>query len=98
MPVCDCCRRDKPDVKIRVGLRGVDNRRKNAARPFHCPLCNDWWTGRFGSAEQRWLLHQIMQASAYRIDRLSAPEKELLQTLAVVGREFTLKLGAARDA
>ena len=33
-----------------------------------------------------------MQASAYRIDRLSAPEKELLQTLAVVGREFTLKL------
>ena len=33
MPVCDCCRRDKPDVKIRVGLRGIDNRGKNTARP-----------------------------------------------------------------
>jgi tetratricopeptide (TPR) repeat protein len=29
---------------------------------------------------------------ASRIDRLSAPEKQLLQTLAVLGREFTLKL------
>ena len=68
MPVCDCCRRDKPDVKIRVGLRGVDNRGKNTARPFHGPLCNDCLarTGRFGSAEQRWLLHQIMLASALK--------------------------------
>ncbi len=68
MPVCDCCRRDKPDVKIRVRLRGVDNRGKNTAKPFHGSLSNDCLTriGRFGSAEQRWLLHQIMQASAYR--------------------------------
>src|SRR5207249_3283681 len=29
---------------------------------------------------------------ASRIDRLSAPEKELLQTLAVLGREFPLNL------
>jgi hypothetical protein len=26
MPVSECCRRDKPDLKIRVGLRVVDNR------------------------------------------------------------------------
>ena len=31
MPVSDCCRRDKPDLTIRVGLRVVDNRGKE-----HC--------------------------------------------------------------
>jgi tetratricopeptide (TPR) repeat protein len=34
----------------------------------------------------------VQAVLASRIDRLSAPEKELLQTLAVLGREFTLKL------
>jgi hypothetical protein len=63
MPVCDCCRRDKLDVKIRAGLHGADNRGKSTARPFYGPLCNDCLarTSRFGSPEQRWLLRQIMQ-------------------------------------
>ena len=39
---------------------------------------------------------QAMLAS--RIDRLPAEEKELLQTLAVLGREFRVRAGAARDA
>jgi hypothetical protein len=62
MAVCDCCGRDKSDVKIRVDLRGVDHRGYRTAKPFHGPLCNDCLakTGRFRSAEQRWLLHQIM--------------------------------------
>ena len=34
----------------------------------------------------------VQAVLASRIDHLSAPEKELLQTLAVLGREFTLKL------
>jgi predicted ATPase len=34
----------------------------------------------------------VQAVLASRIDRLSAPEKELLQTLAVLGREFTLSL------
>ena len=34
----------------------------------------------------------VQAVLASRIDRLSAPEKDLLQTLAVLGREFTLKL------
>jgi predicted ATPase len=33
---------------------------------------------------------------ASRIDRLPPDEKELLQTLAVIGREFALSLGQAR--
>ena len=35
---------------------------------------------------------------ASRIDRLPAAEKELLQTLAVLGREFSLGPDQARDA
>ncbi len=35
---------------------------------------------------------------ASRIDRLPPDEKELLQTLAVMGREFPLGAGQARDA
>ena len=63
MPACDCCHRDKPDVKIRAGLRGIDRRGNSTARPFHGPLCNDCLalTSRLGSPEQRWLLRQIMQ-------------------------------------
>jgi hypothetical protein len=63
MPVSDCYHRDKPDVKIQVGLRGVDNRGKEHCETFHGPLCNNYVarTGRFGSAEPRWMLHQIMQ-------------------------------------
>ena len=63
MAACDCCGKDKPDVKIRVGLRGVPSRGNVTATPFHGPLCNDCLarTGQFGSAEQRWLLHQIIQ-------------------------------------
>jgi class 3 adenylate cyclase/tetratricopeptide (TPR) repeat protein len=34
----------------------------------------------------------VQAVLASRIDRLSAPEKELLQTLAVLGREFSLRL------
>jgi hypothetical protein len=34
----------------------------------------------------------VQAVLASRIDHLSAPEKELLQTVAVLGREFTLKL------
>jgi len=66
MAVCDCCRRDKPDVKIRVGLRGTDGRGNSTAKPFHGPLCNDCLAGtnRFGSGEQRWLFRQIVQKSA----------------------------------
>ena len=65
MAACDCCGKDKPDVKIRVDLRGVDHRGSITAKPFHGPLCNDCLarTGRFGSAEQRWLLHQIIQGA-----------------------------------
>jgi hypothetical protein len=67
MPGVRLLPRDRPDVKIRVRLRDVDNRGKNTARPFHGPLCNDCLarTDRFGSAEQRWLLYH-MQASEYR--------------------------------
>jgi predicted ATPase len=35
---------------------------------------------------------------AARIDRLPAEEKELLQTLAVLGREFPFRAGATHDA
>ena len=63
MPACDCCGREKLDVKIRVGLRGIDSRGKSTVRPFHGPLCDDCLalTSRIGSAEQRWLLRQIVQ-------------------------------------
>ncbi len=66
MAVCDCCRRDKPDVKIRVGLRGIDSQGNSTTKPFHGPLCNDCLAGtdRSGSAEQRWLLRQIRQKNA----------------------------------
>jgi hypothetical protein len=63
MAACDCCGTDKPDVKIRVGLRGADSRGNITATPFHGPLCNDCLarTSESGSTEQRWLFHQIMQ-------------------------------------
>jgi hypothetical protein len=65
MAACDCCGKDKPDVKIRVDLRGVDHRGSVTAKPFHGPLCNDCLakTGRFGWPEQRWLFHQIIQGA-----------------------------------
>jgi hypothetical protein len=65
MARCDCCGKDKSDVKIRVGLRGLDHRGHITPSPFHGPLCDDCLakTNRFGSAEQRWLLHQITQGS-----------------------------------
>jgi hypothetical protein len=65
MAACDCCGRDKPDVKIRVDLRGKDHRGSVTAKPFHGPLCDDCLAkiGRFGSAEQRWLLHQIVRGT-----------------------------------
>jgi hypothetical protein len=65
MAVCDCCGRDKPDVKIRVGLRGLDHRGHITAKPFHGPLCDDCLAraSRFGSAEQRWLFNRILQGT-----------------------------------
>jgi hypothetical protein len=65
MAACDCCGRDKPDVKIRVDLRGIDHRGSITAKPFHGPLCDDCLakTGRFGSTEQRWLLYRIIQGA-----------------------------------
>jgi hypothetical protein len=65
MAICDCCGRDKPDVKIRVGLRGADHRGHSTEKPFHGPLCDDCLAriSRFGSPEQRWLLNQIMQGA-----------------------------------
>jgi hypothetical protein len=61
MAVCDCCAREKNDVRIRVGLRGLDQQGQLTAKPFHGPLCDDCLAraNRFGSAEQRWLLHRI---------------------------------------
>jgi hypothetical protein len=69
MAACDCCGRDKPDVKIRVDLRGIDHPGSITAKPFHGPLCNDCLakTGRFGSAEQRWLLYRIQGAQTGQI-------------------------------
>jgi len=66
MAACDCCGGDKPDVRIRVGLRGLDYRGHITATPFHGPLCNDCLAraGRFGSAEQRWLFRQTEQKRA----------------------------------
>jgi hypothetical protein len=63
MAVCDCCGTDKPDVRIRVGLRGLDHRGHITATPFHGPLCDDCLAraSRFGSAEQRWLFSRILQ-------------------------------------
>jgi hypothetical protein len=65
MAVCDCCGRDKPDAKIRVGLRGLDHRGHITAKPFHGPLCDDCLAraGRFGSPEQRWLFNRILQGA-----------------------------------
>jgi hypothetical protein len=77
MAVCDCCARDKPDVKIRVDLRGIDHRGSITVKPFHGPLCNDCLakTGRFGSAEQRWLLHQIVQEAQKVLQRAQVDQK-----------------------
>jgi len=65
MAVCDCCGAAKPDVRIRVGLRGLDHRGQITAKPFHGPLCDDCLAraSRFGSAEQRWLFNQILQGA-----------------------------------
>jgi hypothetical protein len=65
MAVCDCCSNEKTDVRIRVGLRGLDQQGQLTAKPFHGPLCDDCLAraGRFGSAEQRWLLHRITAGS-----------------------------------
>jgi hypothetical protein len=65
MAACDCCGRDKPDVKIRVNLRGLDHHGHSTPKPFHGPLCDDCLakTSRFGWPEQRWLLHQIVQGA-----------------------------------
>ena len=65
MAACDCCGRDKPDVKIRVDLRGIDHSGYRTLKPFHGPLCDDCLakTSRLGSAEQRWLFHQIIQGT-----------------------------------
>jgi hypothetical protein len=77
MAVCDCCGRDKPDVKIRVGLRGLDHRGHITAKPFHGPLCDDCLAraGRFGSAEQRWLFHRIVQVALPGEKRVSKPQR-----------------------
>jgi hypothetical protein len=63
MAQCNCCGRDKPDVRIRVGLRGQDPSGSSTAKPFHGPLCNDCLerADRVGSPEQRWLFHQTLQ-------------------------------------
>ena len=34
MAVCDCCGRNKADVKIRVGLRGMDDCGPSPQNPF----------------------------------------------------------------
>src|SRR6266436_685271 len=41
MSVCVCCSRERPDVKIRVGLRTLDSRGKSTTKPFHGPLCDN---------------------------------------------------------
>ena len=66
-----CCGRDKPDVRIRVGLRGQDPNGTSTAKPFHGPLCNDCLAraGRIASPEQRWLFHQIMQRTSVTQNR-----------------------------
>jgi len=63
MAVCDCCGNDKVDVRIRVGLRGLDARGRRTTKPFHGPLCEECLAraGRLGSGEQRWLYTQITQ-------------------------------------
>jgi hypothetical protein len=64
MGVCVCCSRERPDVKIRVGLRTLDTRGKSTTKPFHGPLCDDCLrrVSRIGSVEQRWLLQQIFRS------------------------------------
>ena len=34
MGICVCCSRERPDVKIRVGLRTLDSRGKSTTNPF----------------------------------------------------------------
>jgi hypothetical protein len=77
MRLLHCCGRDKPDVKIRVDLRGIDHRGSITAKPFHGPLCDDCLakTGRFGSAEQRWLLYQIVQEAQKILQRAQIDQK-----------------------
>lgn len=38
MAQCDCCGRDKPDVRIRIGLRGQDPSGSSTTKPFHVPF------------------------------------------------------------
>ena len=63
MSVCVCCSMERPDVKIRVGLRTLDSRGKSTTKPFHGPLCDDCLmrVSRIGSVEQRWLFQQIVR-------------------------------------
>ena len=51
-----------------------------------------------GRSSQVHLPPTVQGILAARIDRLPAAEKELLQTLAVIGREFPLGLIRRRDA
>src|SRR5216683_1313047 len=62
MSVCVCCSRERPDVKIRVGLRTLDSRGKSTTKPFHGSLCDCLMrVSRIGSVEQRWLFQQIVR-------------------------------------
>ena len=65
MAVCDCCGSDKTNVRIRVGLRGFDQRGQLTDKPFHGPLCDECLAraNRIGSAEQRWLFHRITEGT-----------------------------------
>jgi hypothetical protein len=68
MGTCVCCRREKADLKIRVGLRTLDTSGKTTTKPFHGPLCDDCLirVNRIGSIEQRWLLQQILRTEPER--------------------------------
>jgi hypothetical protein len=77
MVVCACCTRERPDAKIRVGLRTLDTLGKTTPKPFHGPLCDDCLirVSRNGSVEQRWLLLQILRTEPERpvFQKPSAP-------------------------
>jgi hypothetical protein len=64
--ISSCITRLLPQGQARRENSGWDTWRDSTAQPFHGPLCNDCLarTGRFGSAEQRWLLQQIVRKGA----------------------------------
>jgi hypothetical protein len=68
MNVCTCCNSERPEVKIRVGLRTLDSSGKTTAKPFHGPLCGDCIAkiSITGSNEQRWVLRQIVGEESER--------------------------------